>query len=277
MNGFCVVEGVDGSGKSHLVRAVRDHVVGGRSHPPEISAVPSPPSPPGGSAPAAGLSRVTALLKDDLAVSDGSWTGDRLAAMHALTWSYQEDEPVWDYSRRYWLHTLCAWFELVHQAVVAPAAATGVVLMDGWHLKHLARFSLSDDTALIQEATAAFGALPQPDLVIVLDTPTDHITNRKTTSKPSERGAFDNPADSAGAGSGGVAGGVGSRTPLAQFAGYQGRTAAALEKLLAGRSGVARLPGSHADPAAVLALMARRLDPAPAATDQSRPGPGQRR
>jgi hypothetical protein len=220
---------------------------------------------------------VTALLKDDLAVSDGSWTGDRLAAIHALTWSYQEDEPVWDYSRRYWLHTLCAWFELVHQAVVAPAAAAGVVLMDGWHFKHLARFSLSDDTALIQEATAAFGALPQPDLVIVLDTPTDHVTNRKTTTKPSERGAFDNPAAATGAGSGDGATGVGSRAPLAQFVDYQGRTAAALEKLLADRSGVARLPGSHADPATVLALMQRRLASTPATTDQSWPGPRERR
>jgi thymidylate kinase len=234
MSGFCVVEGVDGAGKSHVVQALRAYV---RDH--DVPAF-------------------TVLLKDGLAVSDGSWVNNRIAAMHALTWSYSHDEPVWDYSRRYWLHTLCAWFELVHQHAIAPMLRSGhLVVVDGWYFKHYARFLLAEDRTLAAEAAAAFAALPQPDLIAVLDTPLHRITSRKTQIKPSERGAFD--ASSPAGNDRPPVDGELEPAARAAFLGYQGRTATVLDRVLAGHADVLRLPDSDISPQELLELIAARL------------------
>jgi thymidylate kinase len=234
MSGFCVVEGVDGSGKSHLVQAIRAYV--------SDHAIPA----------------ATVLVKDGLAVSDGSWVRDRIATMHALTWSYNHAEPVWEYSRRYWLHTLCAWFELVHQHLIAPELSRGhLVVIDGWYFKHYARLLLAEDPAVAVEAAAAFAALPQPDLIAVLDTPLPQIADRKARIKPSERGAFD---ASSPTGSGDPApGGELESGAQAAFTGYQGRTATELDHILADRADVLRLADSGISPQDLLELITGRL------------------
>lgn len=168
MANFCVIEGVDGTGKSHLAEVVRQH------------------------GQVASLSDIVVVLKDDVTEQQATWATHRLNAMHRLTWSYAIDEPVWNYSRQYWLFSLLAWFELFYAEYVAPQLALGrTVITDGWYFKHQARFRLSGDQVFVDFANSALQLLPRPDLVVLLDTPLVEIAARKQHSKPSERGVFE--------------------------------------------------------------------------------------
>ena len=139
--------------------------------------------------------------------------------MHRLTWSYDHAEPVWTYSSRYWLHTLAAWYELLHAAHIAPAIAQGqTVIVDGWYFKHQARMKLSDDLRLTSLADQVFSAVPQPDRMVWLPTPTEVAARRRRgSSKPSEHGAFLTGE---------------ATTDPGSFTDYQTRTAQLMEELL---------------------------------------------
>lgn len=166
---FCVIEGVDGTGKSHLANAVAEY------------------------AEACGRRDVTVVLKDSTQTEGDSWPDKRLREMHKLTWSYNKAEPVWEYSRQYWLFSILAWYRLFYEWHVEPHITAGrTVVTDGWYFKHQARFRLSDDEAFIRLSDDTLCALPQPDVVVFLDTPITEVASRKHgNSKPSEHGAFD--------------------------------------------------------------------------------------
>jgi thymidylate kinase len=166
---FCVVEGVDGTGKSHLAGKANEYLE------------------------ANGRTDVVVVLKDDARHAEATWEARRLSAMHRLTWSYDEFEPVWKYSRQYWLFSLLAWYTLYYEKHVAPHLADGkTVVTDGWYFKHHARFMLSGDEQFIALANLTLGTLPQPDVVAFLDLPiADAAARKKGSSNPSEHGAFD--------------------------------------------------------------------------------------
>lgn len=171
MPNFCVIEGTDGAGKSHLAAQLEMFL-------------------------RAGYSTEHATI---VARKDGSLPAiteharERLLTMRGLAWDYPPDEAVWTYPRRYWLHTLAAWYELFHHEVVAPELARGAtVIVDGWYFKHHARFRLSGDAGLTAEADAAFASLPQPNRILRLNTPIAVSANRLAgKSKPTEHGAFE--------------------------------------------------------------------------------------
>lgn len=194
---FIAVEGIDGSGKSHLVRALASNPV------------PLPGQ------------RLSHLWKDHCEVSDGSAMGDRLAKMHALTWGYPRTEEVWLYSEEYWLHMICSWYRLFFEAKVRPQLQEGAtVVVDGWFYKHAARFSVNARVASL--AAGYFADLPAPDVVILLDTPAEIAASRlHGTMKPTESGAFE--SRSATGGSEG-------------FISYQGRVSKALSHEISKRS-----------------------------------------
>lgn len=192
---FYAVEGVDGTGKSHLVRRLAERAV------------------------VAGGQSVAILLKDADDAARTALGTERLAAMHALTWSYPVDEEVWRYSQRYWLYTLLSWYQLYHETRVLPELARGrVVVADGWFYKHWARFSLSGDEELRSTARELFLGLPRPDAVFLLDTPVATAAHRLRGSfKPSEAGAFEaGRAD----------------LDVTDLVSYQGRSARALHHVL---------------------------------------------
>lgn len=215
---FCTIEGVDGSGKSHLAARLQRHVA------------------------SSGIGeRVVVLRKDDHGHSLSPWVQRRLKRMHELTWSYNPDEPVWHYSRQYWLHALASWYALFHDQVVAPQLErNAVVVVDGWYFKHQARFHLSGIPALIQMADLVFGSLPQPDAVLLLDTPIEHAAQRKAAdSKPSEHGAFDG----------------GHSRDAASFVAYQGRSNDQLYSLVDTHDAHVHSVASNAEPVALLDLL----------------------
>jgi thymidylate kinase len=192
---FYAVEGVDGTGKSHLVRSLaqRNVVTGGQP--------------------------VVVLLKDADNAARTALGTERLAGMHALTWSYPVDEEVWRYSQRYWLYTLLSWYQLYHEMRVLPELERGhVVVADGWFYKHWARFSLSGDDELRSTARQLFLGLPRPDAVFLLDTPVATAAHRlRGTFKPSEAGAFESRRADLGVG---------------DLLSYQQRSATALHQVL---------------------------------------------
>jgi thymidylate kinase len=186
---WCVIEGIDGSGKSALTAALAKDP------------------------------RLTVVLKDDPGPPT-EMVDERLAAMHRLAWSYDNAEAVWTYPRRYWLHTLAAWFWLFHHHRLADLVAEpgAVVVTDGWYFKHLARFQASGDDGFAAAAAEVFGELPQPDVVVLVDTPPRVAQERLGGAvKPSEAGAFGDP-DAA--------------HDLSGFVDYQARTRAALGEIL---------------------------------------------
>lgn len=187
---FWTIEGIDGAGKSHLLSRL-----------------------------ATSTSQVTALCKDDLPRTGNAWVDRRLSQMHHLTWSYDQAESVWDYPVHYWLYSLAAWYTLFHHAHVAPALdRVRPVVVDGWYFKLQARMTLSGDDRLVSHAEDVFSALPQPDRIVLLSTPAEVATTRRSgTSKPSEHGAFTTKK---------------ATTSSATFTDYQTRTARALEELL---------------------------------------------
>lgn len=168
MSLFCVLEGGDGAGKSYLSDRVAQHLA------------------------SIGQRDIAVILKDQ-EYDQSSWLGRRLHGMHELTWSYDKKEPVWEYSREYWLYSLLAWYTLFYTTQVLPAIRNGTtVLTDGWYFKHQARFRMSGIDNLIRLADQLFGMLPQPDVVIWINAPAEVAAARRLgTSKPSEHGAFD--------------------------------------------------------------------------------------
>lgn len=165
---FIAIEGIDGSGKSHLVNLLGQSTF----HIPGIT--------------------FSFLRKDDSAVSDGSYAGGRLAKMHALTWGYPSHEKVWNYSEEYWLHMICSWYRFYFEMKVQPRLEEGhCVIVDGWFFKHAARFSISDRHEIHELAGKYFSDLPAPERVILLDTPLEIAASRLHESmKPTETGAF---------------------------------------------------------------------------------------
>lgn len=185
---FITLEGIDGSGKSHLLRQYSASLAAGSD--PSIVAVP----------------------KDFAYEEHSKWQGARLAASHRLAWGYEPDEPVWKYSQQYWLLALASWYQLFFDCMILPELEAGrTVVTDGWYYKHQARFQLSGDADFISLVAVVLSKLPQPDLVLVLDEPIELVTRRKTSSKPTERGAFEKA-------------GVEVGDPDRNFADYQQRT-----------------------------------------------------
>lgn len=186
---FITLEGVDGSGKSHLLNEYA------LTHEFNLD------------------SSIVALPKDSAGREVGDdWARRRLDTTHALVWSYDESEPVWSYSRHYWLFALAAWYRLFYDCVVLPELRSGrTVVTDGWYFKHEARLLLTADSDFTRTVDLVFGALPQPDQILLLDAPVDELIKRKSETKPTERGAYEK-------------GGVPGRDRMTDFATYQSRT-----------------------------------------------------
>ena len=214
---FCALEGGDGAGKSYLANQIVSYLK------------------------TTGHEGIVVAVKDQ-PYDDGSWIDQRLQGMHKLTWSYDNAEPVWEYSREYWLYSILAWYTLFYEKYVMPAINEGaVVITDGWCFKHQARFRLSGSPDLVDLADTLFARLPQPDLVVCLDAPPEVAAARKQgASKPSEHGAFDT-------GSGSL--------EQASLVTYQGNTKDALWQVLADHPATVQRVSHLITPEEVLGLI----------------------
>lgn len=117
---------------------------------------------------------------------------ERLEVMRRLTWDFEYAEPVWEYGTHYWLHTLASWFWLQHQSRIVPLLDQGAnVIVDGWTLKHWARFRLHTQPSISQLTNPVFRSLPIPDVILLLPPASLQMVGEGSKRiKPSERGAF---------------------------------------------------------------------------------------
>jgi thymidylate kinase len=136
-----VVEGIDGSGKSSVCKLVGQRL--------DMAAL------------------IIKTLTIKTRCAEPEFAVDLMDRLAALIWppvdtSYDHQLPA-----SYWLHLQAAWYELLGAFVVAPALdECGVLLMDGWFYKIVAKLRLRGFGAA--ELDTAFGRIVRPDAVILL-------------------------------------------------------------------------------------------------------------
>lgn len=162
---FVCIEGIDGAGKSSIVR--------------ELSREKWP-----------SFQGVKVIEKRDL--SHGSDFEKRhLTALGSLLWEKSTSEPRHLFPSSYWLYLLASWFSLVGNGLVVDWLRDGnLVLSDGWVYKVLARFALKRDInqTLLQ---GLIDDIVSPDVVIFLDLDPKVAAEKKDHFGLSESGALD--------------------------------------------------------------------------------------
>ncbi|UTT39885.1 hypothetical protein NMP99_00770 [Glutamicibacter mishrai] len=171
---FISLEGIDGSGKSFLANEIARH----------------------GSN--AGNVNLAVLLKDQYVALGSTFAQKRLHGLYESTWNYPEIEEVWRYSEKYWLYSICAWYQLHYELEVKPRIDEGVdVLVDGWFYKHASRFSLGNNPVTKSLASTLFQNLPATDYTLFLEIEPEVAAARiGDRIKSTEQGVFNRTSDS---------------------------------------------------------------------------------
>jgi dTMP kinase len=158
-----VLVGVDGAGKTTLTETVAERL-----------------SPLG----VRGLSHRT--IGDDAP----AYVERAMRAVARLLWP--EEDTTFDHllPPEFYVHLKATWYSLFCECVAAPVRSDGyTLLVDGWVYKFIAKMTLDDyPEARLREV---FSHVPEPDLVLLVDTDVEAIWNRRSDFKPHELGLHD--------------------------------------------------------------------------------------
>lgn len=155
---FIVLEGIDGSGKTTLSKAVAEYL-------PNAVYVSRKTLPDSNSF-------VTSQMKK---VHDLMWTPNHGALDHLLP-------------RDYWVFLQCTWYSMLQEFVIKPILESDkTVICDGWFYKFWAR--LEQQNYQYSYLETLFAHLIKPDKVILLNVPLDTIVERKKDFKQYEMGS----------------------------------------------------------------------------------------
>lgn len=158
----CLVcfEGIDGSGKTTIAHSVKQQLL--------TEGVPS------------------ILVSRNYLIGCPDFAESRLRVLGELLWDYPDNLPVRVLGDRHLIHLLVSWFQLFDTWVIQPLLdAPGVVLIDTWFYKYVARFTLKQDFsgATVQ---SWFDGLTIPDVVLWLSTQPDTALRRKGKPRQTE-------------------------------------------------------------------------------------------
>ena len=118
--------------------------------------------------------------------------------IRTLIWGYPHSAPIEKLGDSHWLHLMSSWFYLVDELTIRPTLSKGgVVIIEGWTAKFIARFALKSKKRL-KQASESMSELVEPDLTFYLRTKPSKAAERKGKFTPSECGALDSsvPVDS---------------------------------------------------------------------------------
>lgn len=122
---------------------------------------------------------------------DHPYLAQHAETLRNLIWSYPPTAPIQGLGDPHWLHLMASWFYLLDETVIRPAlAAGGIVIVDSWIGKFLARFALKDGLRG-EQAKRAFADLSQPDFTLFLDVDPTVAAGRKREFTIAECGNLD--------------------------------------------------------------------------------------
>lgn len=122
--------------------------------------------------------------------ADSAYATSHLASLSRLIWVDSHGQPIRVLGHDHWVHINAAYHCGLHDAVVTPAAADGKVLVvDGWIYKFAARASVTGGVSP-DDILSQMGAVPRPDLVIMLDVDAEDAFGRRESFNAMEEGGW---------------------------------------------------------------------------------------
>ena len=159
------VEGMDGSGKSTVVRHLGDRL---RNDGYDIR-----------------------LVEKRRLVATDPFADSHLTRLASVLWETGSVEPRDQFPDSYWFFVLCAWVSLVDTNYIRPAIRNGaIVIADTWTTKIRARFSVKNSMNPNLVDLGLSEAI-KPDVEVYLRVDAHTAAQRKTSFGMAESGALD--------------------------------------------------------------------------------------
>lgn len=155
---FIVLEGIDGSGKTTLAKAVAERYPN------------------------------TVFISRKSLPSEKSFVSEQMAKVHELMWTPNHGALDHLLPRDYWVFLQRTWYTLLQEFVIEPELQAGKnVICDGWFYKFWAR--LEQQNYQFEYLETIFSAVKKPDKVVLLDVSVEEVLRRKQDFKEYEMGS----------------------------------------------------------------------------------------
>jgi dTMP kinase len=153
------IEGIDGSGKTTLARAVAERLAE-----PEL------------------------IYQDTREIAgEPAFATNSMAALAGLIWPRKDTHFDHELPPEYWLHLQVTWYTLLSEFVVRPRLASGKhLVVGGWYYKFVAKLRLRgfDDEHLAR----VFEHVVRPGVVVLLDIDVERVWERGRPFRAAEMG-----------------------------------------------------------------------------------------
>jgi thymidylate kinase len=119
----------------------------------------------------------------------GQFAREQLHALAERLWGIPHDARLSSVGDLHWVYLNAAYFAGAHHALTAELGPQGVAIFDNWINKFVARIS-SSGAYHLDELLTMLSAVPQPDLVFLLDVAPATAVRRKQVVTELERGSL---------------------------------------------------------------------------------------
>lgn len=161
MSRLIILEGIDGSGKTTLAKALCDKL----------------------------STQNMALFLDKKSIEASTAFQKRfMSQIRSILWELKKTDPINEIDEETWLYLHMLWYHMLQEYVIKHQMILyDYIVMDGWYFKFLARH-IANDKIAPELAYSLFSRLIQGNLVVLLNVPPEICIKRKEKIKPSECG-----------------------------------------------------------------------------------------